>query len=398
MNISAERLGRIQKKMREKGLDALFCRLSEHVLYFTGYWPHNHGGAALVPVEGKPLLLLSEMEARLELGSFKPAEGVSVLTFPFESAEVLRSLNEGLAVVLPGAFERLGLLDKVVGVELGFEGCNTGIFQGEVKYPAGPTWRMLERLFPKVRFVDGSQAILDLRMVKSEEEIDAIRRTVELAGLGMAAAQSVIAAGRKETEVASLVESLMHSMGTGSGGICQVRGYACVYSGERGADGWSHYAYSSSRMINSGDVVLVELGAFADGYWADLTRNFCAGQVSERAREILKIVRDAQQLAIEAARPGAAIRDVDRAARDHIEKHGYGKQFPHGLGHGVGTAYHEGPALHKANPGVLEENMVLTIEPGIYIPGFGGIRAEDMIVVRRGGAEVLSKVVPYAFE
>jgi Xaa-Pro aminopeptidase len=199
----------------------------------------------------------------------------------------------------------------------------------------------------------------------------------------------------KEVELASVIESAIHSQGTGYKGVTQARGYACVCAGARSAQQWTHYAYSSARVIASGDVVIMELGAFADGYWSDLTRNLCVGEAPSKVREMYEVAWGAQRAAIDLAKPGTPIPALDRAARDYMTKRGYAEYWPHSLGHGVGMAYHEGPPLHMANNQPLEAGMVLTIEPGIYIEGVGGIRPEDIIVVRQEGAEVISDICPH---
>ncbi len=395
MEISTERRMRIQREIKENGFDALFCRLSEHVLYFTGYWPRNHVAAALVPAQGNPVLLLSEQEALWELENKSPSAGVELITFPFESPVVLRGVNDALAAVLPSLFKRLGIEAARIGIEQKVEMANTGIFQGEVKYPSGPTWEMLRELFPKAKFSDASGTFLKLRSVKSPEEVQAIRLAIEIAGMGYEAALEELTPGMKETELAAVVESAIHTQGTGYKGVKQARGYACVYTGDRSAKQWTHYAYSTERTINKDENVIIELGCFADGYWADLTRNFCAGTASRRMRELFHIAHGAQKAAIESAQAGIVIADLVEIVEKYLDDHGCAHLWPHGLGHGVGTAYHEGPPLHKAFNKPLEKGMVLTLEPGIYEDGLGGFRPEDMILITDGDPDLLSKDLPH---
>ncbi len=394
MRISPEKLIRVQKAIRESGLDALFCRLSEHVLYFTGYWPHGQIGAAVVPVNGNPVLLISDMEARLELDAFHPSDQVEVVTFPFESAEVMRGPNDCFAKALPSVFQKLGLESKVIGIEQTFEGCNVGIFQGEVKYPGLPTWEMLKAVFPRNQFRDATPLILKLRQVKSPEEVEAIRLAVETAAFGLQAAREAIHPGMKETDLATVIESAIHTQGTGYKGINQARGYAAVHAGNRSADQWAHYAYSSDRIIHEGEMVIIELGSFADGYWADLTRNIAVGKVDPKFTELYQALCETQKAAYTVARPGTPLSDLVRAARQTLENYGLARYWPHGLGHGVGFAYHEAPQVHIANPQPIEAGMVLTIEPGLYIHGLGGVRPEDMINVHEDHVEVLSEEIP----
>ncbi|HEX9012169.1 MAG TPA: Xaa-Pro peptidase family protein [Anaerolineaceae bacterium] len=394
MRISPEKLARAQKALQENGLDALFCRLAEHVLYFTGYWPHGQVGAAVVPASGKPVLLIGEMEAGLEFAAFPPSEGVEVVTFPFESAEVMRGPVDCLAAALPVVFKKLGLEGGTVGIEQSFEGCNAGIFQGEVRYPSFPTWQMLNAILPNLTLKDATPLLLKLRQIKSPEEVEAIRLAVETAAFGLQAAREAVRPGMKETELAAVVESAIHSRGTGYKGIAQARGYAAVNTGDHSATQWSHYACSTDRAIREGDMVIIELGSFADGYWADLTRNIAVGEVDPRFYDLYGALCEAQQAVYRTARPGVPLSDLVRAARATLAKYGFEGLWPHGLGHGTGFAYHEGPPVHIANPQPVEAGMVLTVEPGLYIPGLGGVRPEDMILVRDDGVEVLSDAIP----
>ena len=394
MRVSPEKLARAQQAMQASGLDGLVCRIAEHVLYFTGYWPHGQVGAAVVPASGNPVLLVGEMEASLEFGSFSPSQQVEVVTFPYESAEVMRGPNDVLALALPGVFKKLGLEGKVIGIEQNFEGVNVGIFQGEVKYPGQPAAEMLKRVFPRNEFRDATGLLLKLRQLKSPEEVEAIRLAVETAAFGLQAAREAVRPGMKETELAAVVESAIHTRGTGYKGIAQARGYAAVHTGSRSSTQWSHYALSTERVIQDGDMVIIELGSFADGYWADLTRNIAVGKVDPRFDDLYAALVETQQAVYAAARPGTPLCDLVRTAREVLEKYGYAGYWPHGLGHGVGFAYHEGPPVHIANPQPVEAGMVLTVEPGLYLPGVGGVRPEDMIVVHEDGVEVLSDAIP----
>jgi Xaa-Pro aminopeptidase len=313
-----------------------------------------------------------------------------------ESERFLRGPLDGFESVLTEVFRRLGVSQSIIGIEQSIEGCNVGMFQGEVKYPAYPTWQMLTKAIPRAHFVDGTNTILSLRMIKSQEEIDAIRLAVEIANFGLSAAREAVRPGMKETELASIVESAIHNHGTGFKNVYQARGYACIYTGARSALQWTHYAYSTEREIQPDDVIIIELGCFADGYWADLTRNLYVGQPTAKAKEIYDVALGAQQRAIDLAYPGVLIPTLEKAARDFMAHFGFDKYWQHGLGHGVGTSYHEGPPLHTALSKPLETGMVLTIEPGIYIEGLGGFRPEDMIVITDNAPDNISSFIPKA--
>lgn len=151
------------------------------------------------------------------------------------------------------------------------------------------------------------------------------------------------------------------------------------------------YGVAADRVINTGDLITLDFGAVYKGYHSDITRTFCVGQASDKQREIYDIVLNAQLAGIEAVRPGLSGKDIDTVARNIIDQAGYGQYFGHGLGHGVGLAIHEDPRLSPSNVNILmQPGMLVTVEPGIYIPGWGGIRIEDIVLVTAVGCQVLT--------
>jgi len=152
------------------------------------------------------------------------------------------------------------------------------------------------------------------------------------------------------------------------------------------------HAPLTERKIGRGDMVLVDWGASWQAYNSDLTRVLFLNRISAQARKIYGIVLNAQKRAIDRVRGGISVREVDLAARSYIEKMGYGSNFGHGLGHGIGLDVHENPRLNRTNRRLLKRGMVITVEPGIYIPNWGGVRIEDMILVKEDGCEVLSRL------
>ena len=151
------------------------------------------------------------------------------------------------------------------------------------------------------------------------------------------------------------------------------------------------HAVPMERKIGRGETVILDLGSKLDGYCSDMTRTWFAGEPHQKMREIYKIVREAQLSAQAAIRAGIDSVSVDSAARDLICDAGYGDNFGHGLGHGVGLAVHEKPGLRRIDPVILEENMVVTVEPGIYLPGEGGVRLENMVRITKTGCELLTR-------
>lgn len=162
-----------------------------------------------------------------------------------------------------------------------------------------------------------------------------------------------------------------------------------VASGTRGA---LPHGKASDKIIAAGELVTIDFGAVYKGYFSDETVTFAVGRTDPRQEQIYSIVKDAHDLAMAAVKPGITFKALDALARDYITEAGFGSNFGHGLGHGVGLEVHESPTVSFRNDGVVEEGMVFTIEPGIYIPGWGGVRIEDTVAVTVDGCDVLTKV------
>jgi Xaa-Pro aminopeptidase len=222
-----------------------------------------------------------------------------------------------------------------------------------------------------------------LRYRKEPEEIDAIRRAVELTDEAMHDLLGVIEPGMTEHRVAGEIERLQRAKG-GERSASEM----IVASGPRSA---LPHGIASDRMIEPGGPVMFDLGTVVDGYLADLTRTIHLGPASDRFREIYAIVGEAQLRAEDGIRPGMTGREADALARDHIAAAGYGERFGHALGHSIGLDNHETPALSPYDTTVLEPGMVVTVEPGIYLPGVAGVRTEDVVVIGEDGCEILTK-------
>jgi len=243
-----------------------------------------------------------------------------------------------------------------------------------------------------------------LRRVKDEEEIARLRGAIAVAEAAFRETVGGLAAGQSEREVAARLDHAMRARGARKGSF-----EAIVAAREHSS---MPHAQASDAVIQPGDPVLIDWGAEVDLYCSDCTRVvFLAPPDADgRWREVYGIVREAQQRAIDAIHPGVALKAIDSVARDHIRDAGYGERFGHGLGHGIGLRVqygerfghglghgiglrvHEAPRFSQQAEGEVEAGMVVTVEPGIYIPGWGGVRIENMIVVREDGAEVLASI------
>jgi Xaa-Pro aminopeptidase len=221
-----------------------------------------------------------------------------------------------------------------------------------------------------------------LRVVKDPEELDAIGRATDVTNDAYGRLVEEPFAGRTEKELVWRMTQLFHECGADD-----VEFPVDIAAGPTAA---SPHAEPGERVVQEGDLVLVDAGAKLDGYCADCTRTFAVGDVSDSLREVYELVRQAQEAGVEAVRAGAPGRDVDAVTRAVITDAGYGENFGHGLGHGVGLLVHEAPALRPESEDVLATGNVVTVEPGIYLSGVAGIRIEDLVVVTEDGCEVLT--------
>ena len=246
----------------------------------------------------------------------------------------------------------------------------------------------LRAVFADATLVPADAMILRMRAVKTARELGAIQRTATAADAGLTAFREAIEPGIRDIDLAILVESAIERTGVGNGLATRVRSWAYVMSGPQSAQAYLPYEMSTPRRLRPGDLVLLELGVVADGYWNDLSRTYVVGEPSAEQIQLHRLVEDAQKAAMRAARPGATGAQVDRAARDVFEAAGFGRFYPHGTGHGVGINFHEPyPLLVPGRDDhVLAAGMVVAIEPGLYVPGIGGVRNEDDAVVTTDGA------------
>jgi Xaa-Pro aminopeptidase len=232
-----------------------------------------------------------------------------------------------------------------------------------------------------VEMVPAGDLVEELRAVKDEAEVALIAAAAELADDVYRWAIEQGLAGRTERVVARAAEARIRELGA------EPSFPPIVAAGPNGA---LPHAEPGEREIGSGELVVFDMGALLDGYCSDCTRTFATGEPGEEARAVYELVRDAQARALDAVRPGVSGRDADAVARDVIAAGGHGERFGHGLGHGVGLEVHEGPRLSPSSEDELRSGNVVTVEPGVYVPGVLGVRIEDLVVVGESGARNLS--------
>ena len=242
----------------------------------------------------------------------------------------------------------------------------------------------LKQSLPAVSLGSSRGLVEALRVIKDKEEIAATRLAVEIAQRVFTSVRATLRGRLTERDVANEIERLSRQLG-GSGTSFK----PIVAVGSRSA---LPHASPGGRSIESAPFVLIDWGVVAAGYRSDLTRVLTTGKIPPKFYKIYETVLTAQQAAIEAMRPGALVSDIDRMAREIIDQRGMGKRFNHGLGHGIGLEIHEAPRLGRNQDRALEVGMIVTVEPGVYYPGFGGVRIEDDVLITSGGHEVLSSL------
>jgi Xaa-Pro aminopeptidase len=228
-----------------------------------------------------------------------------------------------------------------------------------------------------IEFLPQQDLVEKFRIQKHEWELDKIAKSVQLNEKVFQEIFKEIRPGQSEVDVAIKIETAMRLSGA------ERPSFDTIVAG--GPNGAAPHAVPSSRLLQEGEPIVIDMGLILDGYCSDMTRTVVLGTPDKKTIELFRIVRKAQKAGMAAIRAGVLAKDVDKAARQIIEKAGLGDKFGHGLGHGVGVAVHEPPSLNKRSRKKLRQGMVVTVEPGIYIPDWGGIRLENMVEVRADG-------------
>ena len=348
--VSPARMARVRAILHELDIDALLFLDMKNVRYLTGF---TGSDGALVIGEKQEILLV---DGRYTNQARKEVEGPRV----FEYKEKIDGI---VAILSDGSLRSVGFESQAMNV-------NTHL-------------KLTEKL-GALRLNPMSDQIGALRAVKDEKEIAYIRRAAEISCEALTAVRDLIRPGVRETDIAIELDFLMRR-----GGAEQVSFPTIVASGVNSAQ---PHAQPGSRAIENGDMVIIDYGAVYCGYHSDETCTFAVGVKDKKQEEAYSLVKTAHDRALEAVKAGIPCVDIDRIARDCIETGKLGKYFAHGTGHGVGLDVHEAPRIASNSEMVLEAGMVLTIEPGVYIPDLWGVRIEDMILVKEDGCEVLTKV------
>jgi Xaa-Pro aminopeptidase len=335
--------------LADRKLDALLVSFSPNLRYLSGFTGSN-GNLLLLP--DKAILFTDpryQIQAREEV-----------------TCQV-RIVKGSLVEDIVSAIARAGL--KRIGYEPARMTCDA-LKALESRLP------MKASLAPVAGWIEG------LRMVKSPAEIERIRRSVETNSRAFEQAITRVRAGMKEQDLAAELEYRMRRQGAEKPSFETI-----VASGERTA---LPHAQPTAARFGKSDVVLVDMGAVEDGYCSDMTRMLFLGAPGARIKQTYRAVLEAQLAAINAVRAGASTARVDGAARSVLKGHGLDRAFVHSTGHGLGLEIHEPPRIGKRDKTRLQAGMAITIEPGAYLEGFGGVRIEDTVIVRENGCEILT--------
>ena len=344
------RADRLIALLSDAGVDALLVTNLVNVRYLTGYTGSN--GVALIGPD-----------VRAFATDFRYVEQAAEEVDPaFDRVRAPQDLLDAIAEALPQPELRLG-----------FEEANLSVRDHG---------RLRERLPEAVELVGVHGLVEGLRAIKSPAELAAIRAASELAGAAFTRLISDRFVGRTERELATALEFEMRRLGAERASFEPI-----VAAGPHGA---LPHATPRDAQIGSGQLVVIDWGAQLDGYCSDCTRTVATAALNGRGAEIYQLVLEAQLRSLEAVAAGASGREVDAVARRVIEAGGHGEHFGHGLGHGVGLEVHEAPRLAQRSESVLEVGNVVTVEPGVYLPGELGVRIEDLVVVTEEGCEILT--------
>lgn len=345
-----ERIKRLQRQLQREGLDAFLINNPVTSYYFTEFACSN----SILLVTRKESVFLTDF--RYLEKAVKSIKSCSVEKMTQHTVGKLRDLLKRLNVK-----------------KLGFEGST-------LTYA---TFQNYKRAAGRAALIDASAIVRRLRAVKEAVEIRQIGRNQKLNEQLCSEALTHLQTGVQEKDVARAIRKRMLDLDV-------EEAFATIFAS--GPNSSLPHAVPGTRKLRKNEYALLDMGVKRGAYHSDLTRTVCFGGSSERHREVFEVVLAAQQAALKTIRPGVAARDVDAAARDVISQAGYGDAFGHGLGHGVGLEIHEAPTLNPRSEDVLEAGMVVTVEPGIYLPGFGGVRIEDLVVVTDSGIRNLTSM------
>lgn len=348
-----DRLRRLREALAGQGLDGLFISHPENRRYLSGF----SGSAGYLLITQDRAVLATDFRYVEQAGSQSP---------DFEGFRIQGELPQWLP----------GLLAELKSARLGFEADHLSVAGHQQMLDCFKKMATSPRLIPTQGIASG------LRATKEPAEVETIQRAVALSDAAFQHICGRLRPGMKEIEVAWGLEEYMRERGS------EAMPFDVIVASGPNASMPHHHP--GDRVIQEREMVLMDLGARVDGYASDLTRTVFLGQPDDKFRRVYDAVLGAQLTAIATLKAGMTGHEGDRLARTVLEEAGYGQEFGHGLGHGLGLEVHEEPRVGPGSTAVLGEGMVFTVEPGVYLPGWGGVRIEDVVVLEKGGARSLT--------
>lgn len=386
LQVDAERQEFIERALARKNLDAFVCATPTNVLLLTGYWPVIGKSVAVATRDGALEVIIPEDEEEL-------AEGcrARILTYLPSRLDKLVTLKDALAEPLSSVFKRLNLSGAKIGIETGPQlipaaYVSIHVFNCELS-------EILCDLHGSPNLASADAVLAYLRSHLSPLEVERLRVACDISKMSFDHVPDHLSPGISEADVAAKLTRLL-SDSIGYRGVRRAGGEIFCMSGPNAAKASAAFQISTTRHLQEGDLVLIHCNSYADGFWTDITRTYTVGDAGDRAKQLFGAIELARRAALQAVRPGAKASDVDAAARSVMSDQGLGKEFTHGLGHGVGFVAidHDAiPRLSPNSPDIIEEGMAFNLEPGAYFRGWGGARHCDMVLCTNEGSQLLTE-------
>ncbi len=348
---NGDRIERVREEMMMRGLDALIVSSIVNIRYLTGFTGSN----AVLVITKRSAVFLSDIR------------------YMHQAQQEIQNCSRILIT-------KTGLYEEASRKKLLHASHKIGFESNQVTYAQ---YRTLRKLFPAASFASTSDIVEEVMVSKDDRELELIRRAVGISDHVFREILSMVRPGVCELDIAAEISFQHKSLGAERDAFETI-----VASGERSA---LPHARASGKKIKHGELVTLDFGCVVGGYHSDITRTIVVGKANVRIRKMYDAVREAQQEAINAAKSGMWARDLDAVARKSIVRRGFGNFFNHALGHGLGLHVHERPKVSHQSTERLRNGTVITIEPGVYIPEYGGVRIEDDVVVTDTGCVVLNE-------
>lgn len=369
----------------ENNLAGLMFFDPEDVLLVSGYWPVMASSLALLSHDGALHVILPEDEMELA----RATTDATLITYKPETLEKLCTVTEALEEPLRQLAENVTLGAGRLGLLLS-DTAQTQSYQSGNHFHSAIV-PLLRNAYPEVTLTSADSLLQRTKSIKTPAEIGQMQHLCLLAETAFMVASQAIAAGRREDEIAA---DINHAYATiAYDGFERGHGYFFCMSGPNSVKAAGAFARTRQRVVEAGDLVMIHANTVGDGFWTDITRTYTAGADDDLQQRMRSAIDEARCAALAVIRPGARASVVDASARDVLTAHGFGKEFKHAVGHGVGFAAADPralPRLHPKSPDVLEAGMTFNIEPAIYIEGKGGMRHCDVVACTADGAEVLT--------